>query len=132
MVVANTQKTVKELLPTQLFKLILSCIASEHEDRQQMAQRCLAELTKKTGERILAIVLPLLEKRLQDGDVESRRQVAVAVNELIGNASREAIENTASALIIPVRECLSDADELVRTYSSTAFISLYQVSNCVE
>ncbi len=52
----------------------------------------------------------------------------MAINELISNATREAIENSSSTLIPPVKMCLSDSDELVRNFASTAFISLYQVS----
>lgn len=97
---ANTPKTLKEIMPVLMNTLISSLASSSSERRQvcdcvllstilrifltrnyltdlsvtQVAGRALGELVRKLGERVLPLIIPILSKGLKD-PVASRRQV---------------------------------------------------------
>uniref|UniRef100_A0A183C1F3 TOG domain-containing protein n=1 Tax=Globodera pallida TaxID=36090 RepID=A0A183C1F3_GLOPA len=127
-VVANTPRTLRDMMKP-LFELMLHCLSSSVVDQQQMAVRCLSELVKKMGERILEIVLPLLEDRLKRGGVNDRRGVALALNEIIGNVHREIVENHASCFVGSIRTCLSDPDNSVREAAGQAFAAYHAATS---
>uniref|UniRef100_A0A914HYH9 TOG domain-containing protein n=1 Tax=Globodera rostochiensis TaxID=31243 RepID=A0A914HYH9_GLORO len=127
-VVANTPRTLRDMM-RPLFELMLHCLSSSVVDQQQMAVRCLSELVKKMGERILEIVLPLLEDRLKRGGVNDRRGVALALNEIIGNVHREIVENHASCFVGSIRTCLSDPDTSVREAAGHAFAAYHAATS---
>ncbi|KAI1721194.1 protein ILITYHIA [Ditylenchus destructor] len=109
-VVTNTPRTLKDLMKT-LFELVIHCLSSSSGDRQQMAARCLGEMVKKMGERILVTVLPNLEERLSSDNVELRKGVATY----------------ASSLSPSIKKCLSDPEKEVRDAAAPAFSSFHQM-----
>ena len=70
---ANTPKTLKEIMPVLMNTLITSLALSSSE-RRQVAARALGELVRKLGERVLPLIIPILSQGLKDSDT-SRRQV---------------------------------------------------------
>lgn len=72
-IVANTPKTLKEIMPVLMNTLIAS-LASSSSERRQVAARALGELVRKLGERVLPLIIPILSQGLKDSDT-SRRQV---------------------------------------------------------
>lgn len=86
-----------------------------------MAARCLAEMVKKMGERILLTILPILEERLNDENVRLRRGVALALNEIIVNMHRDVVEMYATSIAPPIRKCLLDLEKSVRDAVAQAF-----------
>lgn len=72
---ANTPKTLKEIMPVLMNTLITS-LASSSSERRQVAGRALGELVRKLGERVLPLVIPILSQGLKDSDT-SRRQVRI-------------------------------------------------------
>lgn len=78
-------------------------------------------------ERILVLVLPNLEERLNSENVELRRGVAIALNEIISNTHRDIVETHGGALSPSIKKCLSDSDKSVRDAAALAFGSFHQV-----
>uniref|UniRef100_A0A914N2N4 TOG domain-containing protein n=1 Tax=Meloidogyne incognita TaxID=6306 RepID=A0A914N2N4_MELIC len=133
-IVSNTPRTLKDIM-RPLFELLLHCLSSSIEDQQQMSVRCLSEIVKKMGERVLAVILPILEDRLKNGGADDRRGVALALGEIINNTHREIIETYSINFITSIRTCLSDTDKSVREAAAKTFVTFYgmQTSNyCVE
>ncbi|KAL0005335.1 hypothetical protein SO802_012896 [Lithocarpus litseifolius] len=71
-IVANTPKTLKEIMPVLMNTLITS-LASSSSERRQVAGRSLGELVRKLGERVLPLIIPILSKGLNDPNT-GRRQ----------------------------------------------------------
>ncbi len=46
------------------------------EERQQMAGRCLGELVRKMGERVLTHIIPILQKGMSSDDAATRQASA--------------------------------------------------------
>lgn len=46
------------------------------EERQQMAGRCLGELVRKMGERVLTHIIPILQKGMSSEDAATRQASA--------------------------------------------------------
>lgn len=99
---ANTPKTLREIMPVLMDTLIASLASASSERRQvctyicfnlclviafrnytslmlifiKVAGRSLGELVRKLGERVLPLIIPILSQGLSDPD-SSRRQVRI-------------------------------------------------------
>lgn len=123
-VVSNTPKTLREILPT-LFNLLLSCLASNSYDKRQVAARTLGDLVKKLGERVLPEIIPILEEGLSSPQPEKRQGVCVGLSEIMMSTSKDMVMSFVDSLVPTVRRALVDDLPEVRQAAAKTFDSLY-------
>merc|ERR1719400_2754779 len=123
-IVTNTPKTLREILPT-LFNLLLSCLASSNYDKRQVAARTLGDIVRKLGERVLPEIIPILEKGLDSEDQDKRQGVCVGLSEIMNSTSRDMVLTFVDSLVPTVRKALCDSDPAVRQAAARTFDSLH-------
>ncbi|GBP56848.1 eIF-2-alpha kinase activator GCN1 [Eumeta japonica] len=123
-VVTNTPKTLREILPT-LFGLLLGCLASTSYDKRQVAARTLGDLVRKLGERVLPEIVPILERGLQSERADQRQGVCIGLGEIIASTSRDTVLTFADGLVPTVRKALCDPLPEVRMAAARTFDSLH-------
>ncbi|RWS09505.1 Translational activator GCN1-like protein [Dinothrombium tinctorium] len=123
-VVTNTPRTLKEILPT-LFSLLLGCLASNSCDKQQVAARTLGDLVRKLGERVLPEMIPILEEGLESDRADQRQGVCIGLSEIIASTSREMVQAFADSLVPTVTKALYDPLPEVRQAAAKTFDSLH-------
>ncbi|KAK4875808.1 hypothetical protein RN001_012230 [Aquatica leii] len=123
-VVTNTPKTLREILPT-LFGLLLGCLASESYDKRQVAARTLGDLVRKLGERVLPEIIPILERGLQSDQSDQRQGVCIGLSEIMASTSREMVLTFVNSLVPTVRKALCDPLPEVRQAAAKTFDSLH-------
>ncbi|KAJ0229809.1 Protein ILITYHIA [Hirschfeldia incana] len=124
-IVANTPKTLKEIMPILMSTLIAS-LASPSSERRQVAGRSLGELVRKLGERVLPLIIPILAKGLKDPDVDKRQGVCIGLNEVMASAGRSQLLSFMDQLIPTIRTALCDSALEVRESAGLAFSTLYK------
>ncbi|XP_053625141.1 stalled ribosome sensor GCN1 isoform X2 [Plodia interpunctella] len=123
-VVTNTPKTLREILPT-LFSLLLGCLASTSYDKRQVAARTLGDLVRKLGERVLPEIVPILERGLRSERPDQRQGVCIGLGEILASTSRDAVLSFADGLVPTVRTALCDPLAEVRVAAARTFDSLH-------
>ncbi|KAD4888101.1 hypothetical protein E3N88_20174 [Mikania micrantha] len=124
-IVANTPKTLKEIMPVLMNTLITS-LASPSSERRQAAGRALGELVRKLGERVLPMVIPILSQGLKDPDSSRRQGVCTGLSEVMASAGRSQLINFMDELIPTIRTALCDSMVEVRESAGVAFSTLYK------
>ena len=125
-IVSNTPKTLKEILPT-LFHILLSCLSSANNDKRQIAATTLVDIVKKLGERILPDIIPIFEKGLNTQCSAQRQGVCIALSEIMSNISRDNIIIFSDNLIPTVRQALMDRSPEVRSNAAKTFDNLHSM-----
>lgn len=135
-VVSNTARTLREIIPA-LFELLLACLGASQSERRKIAAATLAELVKKLGERILPDLFVLLENQLKttttttksstnSSNTKNKLGVCSAMSEIMRTCSREQISGHADRFYACVRLGLADAQSRrVRTAAADAFELLH-------
>ncbi|ESO82427.1 hypothetical protein LOTGIDRAFT_223326 [Lottia gigantea] len=124
-VVTNTPKTLREILPT-LFTILLGCLASTSHDKRQIAGRTLGDLVRKLGERVLPEIIPILEEGLNSEQADQRQGVCIGLSEIMASTSREHVVIFSNNLIPTVRRALCDPLPEVREAAAKTFDHLQQ------
>jgi len=122
-VVSNTARTLKTILPN-LITLVVNSLASEEEDTQETAAKCLGDLVKKLGDRLLPDIIPILENDLQSPYPTRRRGICNGLAEIVAESSDEVVDEYAGKLVPTLQLALSDADEFVQSEAGKIFDSL--------
>ena len=123
-VVTNTARTLREILPT-LVHLLLGCLASQSPDKCKVAARTLGDLVRKLGERVLPEVIPMLEEGLGSESMQERQGVCIGLSEIIQQTSRDNVLLYMESLLPTVRNALCDQQPEVRAAAAMTFDSLH-------
>ncbi|XP_064653044.1 stalled ribosome sensor GCN1-like [Lineus longissimus] len=123
-IVANTPKTLKDILGT-LFTLLLGCLASTSYDKRQVAARTLGDIVRKLGERVLPEIIPILEKGLESDQADQRQGVCIGLSEIMSSTSKDHVMVYAESLIPTVRKALMDPLPEVREAAAKTFDQLH-------
>lgn len=123
-VVTNTPRTLREILPT-LFSLLLGFLASSSYDKQQVAARTLGDLVRKLGERVLPEIVPILEQGLDSELSDQRQGVCVGLSEILASTSRDMVLTFLDSLVPTVRRALCDPLKEVRVAAAKTFDNLH-------
>lgn len=124
-IVANTPKTLKEIMPVLMNTLITS-LASSSSERRQVAGRSLGELVKKLGERVLPLIIPILSRGLKDPNASRRQGVCIGLSEVMASAGKSQLLSFMDELIPTIRTALCDSVAEVRESAGIAFSTLYK------
>ncbi|KAL1132575.1 hypothetical protein AAG570_010527, partial [Ranatra chinensis] len=123
-VVTNTPRTLREILPT-LFSLLLGCLASTSHDKRQVAAKTLGDLVRKLGERVLPEIIPILERGLESDQPDQRQGVCIGLSEMMASTSRDMVLTFVNSLVPTVRKALCDPLPEVRQAAAKTFDSLH-------
>ncbi|XP_074569489.1 LOW QUALITY PROTEIN: protein ILITYHIA-like [Curcuma longa] len=124
-IVANTPKTLKEIMPV-LMDTLISSLASSSLERRQVAGRALGELVRKLGERVLPSIIPILAQGLKHPDSGRRQGVCIGLSEVMASAGKHQLLNFMDELIPTIRTALCDSMQEVRESAGLAFSTLYK------
>ncbi|KAH7334649.1 translational activator GCN1 [Rhizoctonia solani] len=118
--VANTPRTVRDLLPT-LIDQIVNLLASPDSDQRETAARTIAELCRKLGEKILGEIVPLLRTAATSPNPATREGVCLVLTEIMLNTTESQREGHEAEITAAVRVSLVDSEPAVRAAAAQAF-----------
>lgn len=124
-IVANTPKTLKEIMPV-LMNTLISSLASSSSERRQVAGRALGELVRKLGERVLPSIIPILSRGLKDSNASRRQGVCIGLSEVMASAGKSQLLSFMDELIPAIRTALCDSVLEVRESAGLAFSTLFK------
>ncbi|ODQ64191.1 ARM repeat-containing protein [Nadsonia fulvescens var. elongata DSM 6958] len=124
--VANTPRTVKEILPA-LTQIIIRKLASSNEEQRSIAAQTLGEMVRRAGGNALSQLIPTFQESLRYGDSDAKQGICIALNELIKTTPYENMESFQKELVGIVRDALVDRDPVVRSSAAETFDSLQNV-----
>ncbi|KAJ0080466.1 hypothetical protein Patl1_23083 [Pistacia atlantica] len=124
-IVANTPKTLKEIMPV-LMNTLISSLASSSSERRQVAGRSLGELVRKLGERVLPLIIPILSRGLKDPNASRRQGVCIGLSEVMASAGKNQLVSFMDELIPTIRTALCDSEPEVRESAGLAFSTLFK------
>lgn len=125
-VVSVTVRSLRDILPVLVAKVI-DDLASGHEEKTDVAGRCLGDIVSKLGDSVLPQIIPVLRNALYDGDEQTRRGVCVGLTEVIQCSNKEQILRFVEIIVKVVQDALCDDDETVRKMAAISFQSLHAV-----
>uniref|UniRef100_A0A7S4VLQ0 TOG domain-containing protein n=1 Tax=Alexandrium monilatum TaxID=311494 RepID=A0A7S4VLQ0_9DINO len=123
-VVQNTPRTLKELLPALMTKLIAH-LASTNREKQRVAARCVGDLVGKLGERVMPELMPIFMNTLSTGDAHVREGVCIGLAELINATTKQLLADYLADLIPAIRQAIIDDVETVRNSASSVVALLH-------
>ncbi|MEW5303880.1 MAG: hypothetical protein WDW36_006533 [Sanguina aurantia] len=127
-IVVNTPKTLGQILPVLMAQVIES-LAHDGEDRRLMAARCIGELVRKMGERVLAKIIPILRQGMGSPSAATRQGVCAGLKEVLDNVGRPQLLDHLGDILPAVQAALCDSNTAVREAAGAAFAILSKGSS---
>lgn len=118
--VANTARTVKEILPA-LTSIVIRKLASLEESQRTIAAQTLGEMVRRVGANALQQLLPTLEESMSTSDSDAKQGICIALTELISSTQSDLLDKYHSVFIKIIREGLVDLSPKVREAAAQAF-----------
>lgn len=122
-IVANTPRTVKEILPT-LTQIIVRKLASQDEFQREIAALTLGEMVRRVGANALSQLLPTLQESLYSSDQDAKQGICIALTELIKSSQYDVLVQYQDVFVSVVRDTLMDGAAPVREAAAFAFEAL--------
>lgn len=123
--VANTPRTVKEILPA-LTSIVIRKLASLDESQRTIAAQTLGEMVRRVGANALQQLLPTLEESMSGSDNDAKQGICIALTELIKSTQLDLLESYQDVFIKIIREGLVDSSPKVREAAAQAFEALQE------
>lgn len=117
--VANTPRTVKEILPT-LTSLIVQKLASDDETQRTIAAQTLGDMVRRVGANALPQLLPSLK------EAKDQEGACIALTELIKSTSFDGLTTYKDTFISIIYNSLITQDKPTRNAAAQAFEQLYE------
>ncbi|CAE8597071.1 unnamed protein product [Polarella glacialis] len=117
-VVQNTPRTLKELLPALMTRLLAN-LASTSREKQRVAARCVGDLVGKLGERVMPELMPIFMNTLSTGDAHVREGVCIGLAELINATTKTMLTDYLGELVPAIQQAIIDEEDSVRNSAST-------------
>ncbi|KAG1762385.1 armadillo-type protein [Suillus occidentalis] len=117
--VYNTPRTVREILPELLY-------SSEEFEQQETATRTTAELSRKSGEKVLGEIFSILHTKSHSPDIRTREGVCLMLCDVMESTSDAQRDGHENEIINMVRTSLVDDDASVRSAAAKAFDALQE------
>ncbi|KAG1831619.1 armadillo-type protein [Suillus variegatus] len=118
--VHNTPRTVREILP-ELVGQLVKLYSSEEFEQQETASRTTAELSRKSGEKVLGEIFSILHTKSHSPDIRTREGVCLMLCDVIESTSDAQRDGHENEIINMVRASLVDDDASVRSAAAKAF-----------
>jgi HEAT repeat protein len=122
-VVNNTPRTLVEIMPV-LVNMVVSNLSSHVDELRVMCSRCLGDIVKKLGNKVLAVLVPCLRKGLEEGDASTRQGICLGLAEIFSCLTRPQVEAHMDSLVPSLQQALCDIDPNVRGQAANAFQTL--------
>jgi hypothetical protein len=118
--VHNTPRTVREILP-ELVSQLVKLYSSEEFEQQETATRTTAELSRKSGEKVLGEIFSILHAKSHSPDIRTREGVCLMLCDVMESTSDAQRDGHENEIINMVRASLVDDDASVRSAAAKAF-----------
>jgi HEAT repeat protein len=125
-IVANTPKTLKQILPA-LMNILLGSLASNSYEKRTGAARTLGDLVKRLGDNILNLIIPTFEDGLESEYEDTREGVCIGLCEVMSSGGKLVETDFLFRCTPLVRKALVDESPDVRSAAAQAFDTLHQL-----
>ncbi|KAG1774599.1 armadillo-type protein [Suillus placidus] len=118
--VHNTPRTVREILP-ELVSQLVKLYSCEEFEQQETAARTTAELSRKSGEKVLGEIFSILHAKSDSPDIRTREGACLMLCDVMESTSDAQRDGHENEIINMVRASLVDDDASVRSAAAKAF-----------